>query len=256
MIRILGVIPARMGSSRFPGKPLMPLLGRPMLAHVFEGTAGCAMLDEVVIATCDMEIAKASFAFGARTVMTSAAHERAVDRVAEVSANDPADIVVMVQGDEPMIRPEMVTAAIEPLREDSSVVCVNLAASIRDEHELRDPNTIKVVTARTGEALFFSRSPIPHQGRRPFAQGIWMKQVCVIAFRREALQRFASLPQGPLEVAESVDMFRFLENRIPVIIVSTDVVTQAVDTPEDLARVSTMMIVRVATAESSGRSRS
>lgn len=241
MSRILGVIPARMGSWRFPGKPLMPLLGRPMIAHVFDNTAECRLLDEVVIATCDIEIAKASAAFGARAVMTSAAHERATDRVAEVSAHDPADIVVMVQGDEPMIRPEMVAAALEPLRADPGVLCVNLAAPICDEQELLDPNTIKVVTTGTGEALFFSRSPIPHKGQRPFAQGVWMKQVCVIAFRREVLQQFSTLPQGPLEVAESVDMLRFLENRIPVQIVQTDIVTHAVDTPEDLVKVIAMM---------------
>lgn len=140
-----------------------------------------------------------------------------------------------------MIRPEMVEAALEPLLVDRSLGCVNLAAPIRSEDELVDPNTIKVVAARTGEALFFSRSPIPHKGNRPFVQAAWMKQVCVIAFRRTALQRFASLPQGPLEIAESVDMLRFLENRIPVHIVPTDIVTHAVDTPEDLAKVATLM---------------
>jgi 3-deoxy-manno-octulosonate cytidylyltransferase (CMP-KDO synthetase) len=239
--RILGVIPARMSSSRFPGKPLMPLLGRPMLAHVFDGAAACPLLDEVVIATCDGQIAEAAAAFGARAVMTSETHERASDRVAEVSALDPADIIVMVQGDEPMIRPEMVTAAVTPLQAQAQVACVNLAAPIRDEDELRDPNTIKVVTTLAGDALFFSRSPIPHEGHRPFVRGIWMKQVCVIAFRRDALQRFAGLPQGPLEIAESVDMLRFLENGIPVHIVATAAVTQAVDTPEDLARVEALM---------------
>lgn len=241
MNRILGVIPARMGSSRFPGKPLMPLLGRPMIAHVFDGTAKCSLLDEVVIATCDIEIARASAAFGARAVMTSPEHERASDRVAEVSAHDPADIVVMVQGDEPMVSPEMVAAALGPLKENPEVLCVNLAAPIRDEQELHDPNTIKVVTAKRGEALFFSRSPIPHQGRTSFNQGVWLKQVCVIAFRRNALQQFTALPQGPLEIAESVDMLRFLENNIPVHIVITDVITHAVDTPDDMVKVAALM---------------
>jgi 3-deoxy-manno-octulosonate cytidylyltransferase (CMP-KDO synthetase) len=241
MSRILGVIPARMGSSRFPGKPLAPLLGRPMIAHVFDGTAACPMLDEVVIATCDAEIAQASTGFGARAVMTSPAHERASDRVAEVCERDAADIVVMVQGDEPMIHPDMVAAAVEPLLGDERVFCVNLAAPIRDEHELRDPNTIKVVTTRAGDALYFSRSPIPHAGSRPFMVGQWAKQVCIIAFRREALRRFTMLPQGPLEVAESVDMLRFLEHGLPVRMVPTTVVTHAVDTPGDLARVEALM---------------
>jgi 3-deoxy-manno-octulosonate cytidylyltransferase (CMP-KDO synthetase) len=241
MIRILAVIPARMGSSRFPGKPLASLLGRPMIEHAFKGTAQCAGLDEVVIATCDAEIASVATSFGARAVMTSAAHERATDRVAEVSAQDEAEIVVMVQGDEPMIQPDMITAAIERLLADERLACVNLAAPIRSEQELLDSNTIKVVTNRSGEALFFSRSALPHQGLRSFGDGSWLKQVCVIAFRRTALQQFAALPQGPLEIAESVDMLRFLENRIPIGIVQTDVITHAVDTPEDLARVAALM---------------
>lgn len=241
MSRILGVIPARMSSSRFPGKPLALLLGRPMIEHVFQRTAECALLDEVVVATCDMEIVEAARTFGARAVMTSSAHERATDRVAEVSSADIADIVVMVQGDEPMIRSEMVEAAVRQLRADASLACVNLAAPIRSEDELLDPNTIKVVTDQTGDALFFSRSPIPYKGSLRFLDGRWRKQVCVIAFRRTALQQFASLPQGPLEMAESVDMLRFLENRIPVRIVHSEVNTHAVDTPADLARVAALM---------------
>jgi 3-deoxy-manno-octulosonate cytidylyltransferase (CMP-KDO synthetase) len=241
MSRTLGVIPARMNSSRFPGKPLASLLGRPMIAHVFERTAQCADLDEVVIATCDTVIATAAASFGARAVMTSASHERATDRVAEVSANDAADIIVMVQGDEPMIRPEMIAAAIAPLRAEPGLACVNLAAAIQTEQELIDPNTIKVVTAHNGDALFFSRSPIPYLGKRPYHSAIFMKQVCVIAFRRASLQQFASLPQGPLEIAESVDMLRFLENGISIRMVQTTAVTHAVDTPEDLEHVAVWM---------------
>lgn len=241
MSRILGVVPARMGSSRFPGKPLATLLGRPMIQHVFQRTARCRLLDEVVIATCDDEIAKAARGFGARAVMTSADHERATDRVAEASAGDGADIIVMVQGDEPMVQPEMVEAAVRALREDPSLSCVNLAARIRAEEELRDSNTIKLVTDRRGRALYFSRSPIPHDGGQPFHVGTWLKQVCVIAFTHGALREFAALPQGPLEMAESVDMLRFLENRLPVQIAMTAAETHAVDTPDDLARVAALM---------------
>jgi 3-deoxy-manno-octulosonate cytidylyltransferase (CMP-KDO synthetase) len=147
----------------------------------------------------------------------------------------------MVQGDEPMIRPEMISAAIQPLQADPNLACVNLAAPIRSEEELLDPNSIKVVTTRAGDALYFSRSAIPFTGRRAFRDGSWLKQVCVIAFRRAALEQFARLPQGPLEIAESVDMLRFLENQIPIRIVVTDHVTHAVDTPDDLARVATLM---------------
>lgn len=241
MTRILGVIPARMGSSRFPGKPLANLCGRPMIEHVYNRTAACPMLSEVIIATCDEAIARAATGFGARAVMTSRRHERATDRVAEASARDAADVVVMVQGDEPMVRPAMITAAVTALLEDPSVSCVNLAAPIPSDEDARDPNTIKVVMALDGRALYFSRSPIPVIGSRPFAAGDAVKQVCVIAFRRDALRGFAALPRGPLEARESVDMLRFLENGIDVRMVMTDVVTHAVDTPEDLERVASLM---------------
>lgn len=236
-MRILAVIPVRMGSSRFPGKPLAVLGGRPMVEHVYRHTAACARLDEVVVATCDAAIQAAVEAFGGRVEFTAASHERASDRVAEVSARHPADIVVMVQGDEPMITPDMVAAAVDGLAGDPSVGCVNLAAPIEDERDARDPNTIKVVASTSGRALYFSRSPIPAQ----FAPGVLRKQVCVIAFRREALARFAALPPGPLERLESIDMLRFLEHDLPVGLVTTDVPTRAVDTPDDLARVSRLM---------------
>jgi 3-deoxy-manno-octulosonate cytidylyltransferase (CMP-KDO synthetase) len=240
MRRILGVIPARMGSSRFPGKPLARIHGRPMIEHVFRGTAACGSLNEVVVATCDDEIAVAARSFGARAVLTSSGHERATERVAEVSAADDADLIVMVQGDEPLVRPEMIEAAIRPLVDDAGISCVNLAAPIRTVAELEDPNTIKVVHDLAGDALYFSRQAIPHAGRA-FVAGAYLKQVCVIAFRRDALARFARLPQAPLEIAESVDMLRFLENAIPVRLARTDIDTHAVDCPADLDIVAAAM---------------
>lgn len=241
MTRVLGVIPARLGSSRFPGKPLAPLHGRPMIEHVYRRTAACRRLDEVIIATCDEAIVEAARGFGARAVMTSARHERASDRVAEAVIADTAGIVVMIQGDEPMIQPEMIDAAVEPLLLDSSVACTNLVAGIHAEQELLDPNTIKVVMGADGRALYFSRQPIPWRGEAVFASGAWFKQVCVIPFRRDALATFCTLPQGPLERAESVDMLRFLEHGIAVHMVATTVTTHAVDTPADLAVVAALM---------------
>jgi 3-deoxy-manno-octulosonate cytidylyltransferase (CMP-KDO synthetase) len=212
-----------------------------MLEHVYRRTAACSLLDEVLIATCDEEIARVANGFGARTVITSPAHERASDRVAEATANDTAEIVVMVQGDEPMIQPAMIAAAVEPMRENPNLHCVNLASPIQSEEELRDLNTIKTVTNRNGEALYFSREAIPTTFGRPFVAGDWFKQVCVIPFRRDALRRFAELPRGPLEAAESIDMLRFLENGIPVRIVRTDLMTHAVDTPQDLELVASLL---------------
>jgi 3-deoxy-manno-octulosonate cytidylyltransferase (CMP-KDO synthetase) len=212
-----------------------------MIEHVFARTAACARLDDVLIATCDEEIALAASGFGATSIMTSAAHVRATDRIAEACERNPADIIVMVQGDEPMIRPDMVSAAITPLLENSTIGCVNLAAPIRTEAELRSPNTIKVVISRQGTALYFSREVIPTIAGRRFRLESWYKQVCIIAFRRHALRKFPSLPPGPLEIDESIDMLRFLENCLPVHIVMTDAVTHAVDTPADLELVELLM---------------
>lgn len=240
-MKIVGVIPARMGSSRFPGKPLASILGRPMIEHVYHRTALCQSLDSIYVATCDREIAEAAEKFGARAIMTSAAHQRASDRVAEVAQQIEADILVMVQGDEPMILPEMIELALEPLLHDSTVLCVNLAAPIRSEEEFNDPNTIKVVMARNGDALYFSREPIPTRQRLPFGQVPAYKQVCIIPFRRDFLFLYTALEPTPLEQAESIDMLRALEHGYPIRMVKSDFVTQSVDTPEDLARVEALM---------------
>jgi 3-deoxy-manno-octulosonate cytidylyltransferase (CMP-KDO synthetase) len=230
-----------MGSSRFPGKPLASLCGRPMIEHVYRAAVACTALDDVVLATCDEEIASAAERFGARAVMTSELHERASDRVAEAVAGNPADIIVMIQGDEPMIQPEMISAAVAPLLSDPSTGCTNLAAPIQLEEELADPNTIKIVTSQDGRALYFSRQPIPTRIGGAFEPGQWLKQVCVIPFSHDALRRFRALPPGRLERAESIDMLRFLEHGVPVQVVRTNHLTYAVDTPADLARVERLM---------------
>jgi 3-deoxy-manno-octulosonate cytidylyltransferase (CMP-KDO synthetase) len=251
MTRIVAVVPARMGSSRFPGKPLAPLLGRPMVEHAVRRTSMCEALDDVYVATCDEEIRRAVEGFGGKVLMTSAAHERASERVAEAAEGFEADVVLMIQGDEPMVTPGMVAAAVEPLLKDSSVGCVNLVRRISSREEYFDRNTIKVVMDARGDALYFSRAPIPSAGfardssSGPGASAAGVvpvfKQVCVIPFRRERLREFARLPQTPLERAESVDMLRLVEHGLHVRLVETFEDTHAVDTPEDLRRVERLM---------------
>ena len=170
--------------------------------------------------------------------MTSAAHERATDRVAEAVEHFEADIIVMVQGDEPMITPEMIQSALGPFRSNPSTSCVNLVHRITSEREFIDPNTIKVVADLNGNALYFSRAPIPHVN---FEHGTIFKQVCVIPFTRQCLQEFSRLPSTPLERAESIDMLRLLEHGKKVRLVETLVATHSVDTPADLKLVETMM---------------
>lgn len=239
--RLVAVIPARMGSSRFPGKPLASLLGRPMIEHVMRRAEMCRQLNAVYVATCDEEIKKVVERLGGRAIMTSAAHERASDRVAEAAEQIPADIVVMIQGDEPMITPEMVTAAVTPMLEDRSVKCVNLVRCVTSRNEYLDANTIKVVMDTHQNALYFSRAPIPAIDFTRTDHPPIFKQVCVIPFRREFLREFASWPQSPLEKAESIDMLRIVEHGGQIRLVEIEVDTHAVDTPEDLRLVESLM---------------
>jgi 3-deoxy-manno-octulosonate cytidylyltransferase (CMP-KDO synthetase) len=237
----VAVIPARMGSSRFPGKPLASIAGRPMIEHVYKRVALSDAVEEVYVATCDEEIARQTEEFGGHAVMTSPAHERASDRVAEAAGSLDAEVVVMVQGDEPLTTPEMIGLALDPFRRDPGVACTNLIAPIASEEEFRDPNTIKVVRDARNRALFMSREPIPTTRAGAF-EGIeaW-KQVCVIPFRRDALLKFAALAPTPLEIAESIDMLRFLEHGRDVHLVETSAGTKAVDTPDDLLAVEALM---------------
>lgn len=233
----IGVIPARMGSSRFPGKPLAPIAGRPMLAWCHEGASKSRHLDEVVIATCDVEIADWAEREGIRAVMTSDRHERATDRVVEAAQSfSQAEAFVLIQGDEPMIDAEMVDAAIEPVVERGAS-CTNLVKRIETQEEFESPNTIKVVADLRGRALYFSRSAVPSPAQVGFAELAAFKQVCVFGFTRRGLLRFAELEPTPLEIAESVDMNRYLEHGEPIDLVETDKETCAVDVPEDVARV-------------------
>ncbi|MBV9927269.1 MAG: 3-deoxy-manno-octulosonate cytidylyltransferase [Acidobacteria bacterium] len=240
--KVVAVIPARMGSSRFPGKPLAPLLGRTMVEHVARRAAMCELLEAVYVATCDEEIRAAVESFGGNVVMTSGAHERASDRVAEAAGHFDAEVVVMIQGDEPLVTPRMIEAAVAPLLEDPNVSCVNLARRITSRGEYLDRNTIKVVSNARGDALYFSRAPIPEGAFARGAAGTPVfKQVCVIPFRRDFLREFARLPQTPLERAESVDMLRAVEHGRPVRLVEIEEETHAVDTPEDLRLVEAML---------------
>ena len=241
MARIAAVIPARMGSSRFPGKPLSPLLGRAMIEHVFRRAAMCNQLNAIYVATCDEEIKTIVEGFGGDVIMTSASHERASDRVAEAAESLEAEVVVMIQGDEPMVTPEMIVAAVTPILRDPSVKCVNLAQRIVSHREYIDRNIIKIVMNVHGDALYFSRSPIPALDFASAESQPVFKQVCVIPFRRDFLREFARLPPTPLEQAESIDMLRVIEHGGSVRLVEVESNSHAVDTPEDLRLVEALM---------------
>ena len=242
-MRLIAIIPARMSSSRFPGKPMAELHGRPMIRHVYEGTISCPLLDLTIVATCDVEIADYVRSIGGRAVMTSNQHVRATDRCAEaleiVEEEDGIrfDIAVMVQGDEPMTKPEMITSAVEPLFEDPLIPVTTLLGSISSMDELHDPNFIKITCDKFGNALYFSRAPIA--GTVDLAE--IGRHVAIISFRRDFLFEYASMASTPLEKSEAIDMLRVLEHGYQVRMVPTDLPSHAVDTPEDLEKVSTMM---------------
>lgn len=240
-MKTIAVIPARMSSSRFPGKPIAKILGRPMIEHIYKRVAMSKSLHATYIATCDEEIRQVAQGFGAPVIMTADTHERASDRIAEAVEKLDADLIVMVQGDEPMTHPDMIDAAIAPFENNPGLGCVNLVSKIDNESDYMDFNTIKVVMNRQNDALYMSRRPIPSLAKSGFINTAVYKQVCVIPFRREILFQYTNLSPTPLEQLESIDMLRLLEHGLPVKMVHTKFNTQAVDTPADLAKVEKLM---------------
>lgn len=245
-MNIIAIIPARMGSSRYPGKPLCNIHGVPMVGHVAFRVSMSKKLKASYIATCDEVIMDYAKKAGLKAVMTSDSHTRCTDRTAEALAyieereGFRADIVVMVQGDEPMVTPEMIDAAIAPMVEDPTLQVVNLMGDLVNEEEFEDPAEVKVVTDLKGNALYFSREAIPSRKKSDLPVPM-KKQVCIIPFRRDFLLQFNAWEETPLEIIESVDMMRVLENGEKVRMVPVDLRTQSVDTPQDREKVIKLM---------------
>ncbi len=243
-MKVLALIPARLASTRFPNKPLAQILEKSMLQHIVERVHLCKEIDQVAVATCDQEIIDHVQSLGHQAIMTSNLHERASDRCAEavskieVAHKTNYDIVVMVQGDEPMTDPRMLSDVLRPFTDDPNLQIVNLYADIQPG-EFTSTNCVKVVMDLVGNALYMSRAPIPVSMdgiERPSG-----KQLGLIAFRRQALQKFTELTPTPLEVNESVDMLRFLEHGIKIRMQRTIYRTHAVDIPSDIAEVERLM---------------
>lgn len=245
-MKVVAIIPARMGSSRYPGKPLAKINGMPMLGHCYFRTKMSAVLDDTIVATCDTEIYDYVSSIGGTAIMTSAHHERASDRTAEAMlaieerTGEQIDVVVMVQGDEPMVTPTMIEAALHPILDNNDVNVVNLMARITCESHFADPNEVKVVVGKDGNALYFSREPIPSL-KKTSKEADLLKQVCVIPFRRDYLLKFNSMAETPLEQAESVDMLRVIENGDAVRMVLTSEQTFSVDTEQEKNFVESLM---------------
>lgn len=241
-MNIAAVIPVRMGSSRFPGKPLAPIMGRSMVEHVTKRVALCQSLDMgVFVATPDDEIARAVEAFGGKVIMTADSHQRASDRVAEAAESIDADIVVMIQGDEPLVTPDMVELSVQPLLEDPTIFCTNLTRKIDTIEEFEDRNTIKVVMDESGYALYFSREPIPTIHGGDFSKVTAYKQVCIIPYPKQFLLDFYHMEPTELEVSESIDMLRILEHGYRVKMVECTQDTHSVDMERDIPIVERLM---------------
>ena len=236
-----GIIPARYASSRLPGKPLVDIGGHPMFWHVYERARQCDSLKRVIVATDDTRILEAAKRWEVPCVMTRADHASGTDRTFEAArllGVEEDAVIVNIQGDEPLLDPAMINQLVAPFEDDSTAVST-LAMPIIPERAT-DPNQVKVVTAVNGNALYFSRAPIPFD-RDDSMPDAFFGHIGMYAFRMTALARFVSLPQSPLEKKEKLEQLRFLENGISIRVVMTEYRSRGVDTPEDLEAVRAIL---------------
>lgn len=228
------VIPARYASTRFPGKPLAQLLGKPMVQWVWERARTAKSASRVCVATDDQRIQAAALAFGAEVVMTRSGHPSGTDRLAEVAQSDPADIFVNVQGDEPLIRGDVIDAVVQPLLDDPTVVMASACRKFAAGEDFRSPDVVKVVRGQNGDALYFSRSPIPFD--RDGAGTDYFAHIGLYVYRRDFLLGLAKLSPTPLEQTEKLEQLRVLEHGARIRMVEVAYESIGVDRPEDLAR--------------------
>jgi 3-deoxy-manno-octulosonate cytidylyltransferase (CMP-KDO synthetase) len=240
--QVLAVIPARHASIRFPGKPLANIAGRPMIQHVFERVRQAKKVSRVVVATEDDRIKKAVEAFGGEAILTRPDHRTGTDRVAEVATHIEAEIYVNVQGDEPLIDPGTIDSLVESMLENDEIKIGTPCAAIDLPKDVMDPNIVKVVRDFEGNALYFSRAPIPwvRDTNATTAPHFW-KHLGLYAFRRDALLEFPTLPPGELEAIEQLEQLRWLENGFHIGVVETDYDAVSVDVPSDVERVEKLI---------------
>jgi 3-deoxy-manno-octulosonate cytidylyltransferase (CMP-KDO synthetase) len=245
-MRAIGIVPARLAATRYPNKPMAPIHGMPMVGHCYHRTRLAPGVARAYVATCDEAIASYVRGIGAVAVMTAASHTRATTRTAEAmlsieaTSGERSDVIVMVQGDEPLISPEDIGATLRHFA-DPAVRIVNVMSRLRTPEQFADRNNVKVVVRRNNDALYFSREPIPSPWRGTDDHPMYM-QTGVIAFRRDALLEFNNMSETRLEQIESVDMNRVLENGGNIRMVLTAAVTIGVDTPQELSEVERLML--------------
>ena len=235
-MKVLCIIPARYASTRLPGKPLRDIAGKPMIVRVYERALQARLVQDVVVATDDERIRTVVEAHGGHAVMTRADHATGTDRLAEAAARmTDYDLIINVQGDEPLIEPSVIDALVEPFLADDRLAMATAKTEITDEEEQENPNNVKVITDKSGNALYFSRARIPY-ARVPGAKVY--KHIGIYAYRRDFLLAYARMAQTPLELSESLEQLRALENGYRIRVVETDAVFIGVDTEEDLVAVN------------------
>lgn len=234
-MKVIGVIPARYASSRFPGKPLADIAGRTMIEHVYRRAQQASSIHEVWVATDDRRIFDAVTAFEGRAVMTSPDHPSGTDRIAEAVRGMDADVIVNVQGDEPLLEPAEIDGVVAPFRDAPDVVMTTAATPITDPRDVNDPNVVKVVLSSCGDALYFSRLAVPYY--RSGAAGTYLKHLGLYAYRKDFLLTYANLAPTPLEQAERLEQLRALEHGYRIRVVVTQHDSIGVDSEADLERV-------------------
>ncbi len=242
--KAVGIIPARWSSTRFPGKPLHRIAGKPLLQHVWERCQRARTLDAVIVATDDMRIAEAAFGWGAGVSMTSAKHQSGTDRVAEVAAKAPEfSHVINLQGDEPLVDPKLIDRLVETLRVDRQLQMITAAHRFGDPADIASPHQVKVVVDLNGNALYFSRSLIPFV-RSTRARATHLRHQGIYGYTRQLLLRFVQWKPAPLERAESLEQLRALENAVRIHVLVTKTGSPGIDTPEDAAALEQMLARR------------
>jgi len=237
MKKIIAMIPARMGSTRFPGKPITDIAGKSMIEHVWQRTKLNKRVDEIYIATCDKEIKECAESFGAKVIMTGDQHERCTERIAEacqilLDQGEDFDMVINIQGDEPLLNPSSLDLIIEPFLNDSTVETVNLIEDLKDDSEIHSVNTVKAIFNKNNDAIYFSRIPVPGDKAKQH-----YKQLGIYGLSKKAVIDYIDMEETPLEIAESCDMLRYIEHGVLIRCVLSPFVTKGVDTPEDKAMV-------------------
>jgi 3-deoxy-manno-octulosonate cytidylyltransferase (CMP-KDO synthetase) len=240
--RAVVIIPARWGSSRFPGKPLCEIAGKPLLEHVWERCRRAQKIDTTIIATDDMRIAEAAFAWGAEVALTSPKHQSGTDRIAEVARRSKKfSIIVNVQGDEPLVDPRLIDRFVETLHTNRNVRIVTAAHPFSDARDALSPNQVKVVIDRVGRALYFSRAPIPASRNAGGSRSLFLRHQGIYGFRRATLLQFVQWNPTPLERCESLEQLRALENGVRVDVLVTKHGSPGVDTPADARAVAALL---------------